>query len=80
MIEHVNLIHFFEKEMLELLKTLASIASPTKDLHGIAQMCHVLKKATASLDGDLELIPLAPTSLINNQGDLTPTHLGPSLN
>jgi glutamate carboxypeptidase len=76
MIEHVNLIHFFEKEMLELLKTLASIASPTKDLHGIAQMCHVLKKATASLDGDLELIPLAPTPLINNQGDLTPTHLG----
>ena len=66
-------------QMLDQLIQLASINSGTYNLHGINQVADLLQTQLQSLPGNLEVMPLPPHEIIDQNGNTVQRPLGPAL-
>ncbi|WP_257292929.1 hydrolase [Endozoicomonas sp. ONNA1] len=68
-----------QAEMLEHTIELAEINSGSLNATGVNQVMERLRRMTASLGGEQEVIDLAPYEVINDQGELVQHELGKAL-
>ncbi len=61
-------IYSQQPDMVQLLQNWAGIPSGSDDMEGLSKMATILQEAFAPLGGSMERLPLAPRTVVDNQG------------